>query len=262
VNYRNDPYNALLRHHQQTDATLDEQNVKALRERIYADRKVDREEFGFVTDLNNAISERDNHHTWPALYTDTLCDYVLKDDQSPGEVDEREAMDLIMAMTDDGMVDWTETCALVHITDRAKKVHPALLTFTRSSLLRAICDDGVVDTDETDMLRRFIYGEGGDEGAHVSHSEMDLMCRVNDATIQGDNCPEWRDLFVKVTQDYVLDDPHTPGDIDNEEAENLWWLFMADGDLNSLEKRAINNLSTEVTGKRSKRFDQLVDAAK
>jgi TPP-dependent pyruvate/acetoin dehydrogenase alpha subunit len=73
------------------DGIIDAEEVKKIRERIYADNVIDKEEADFLFELNDAVSGKENDPSWKDLFVEALSDYVLKDEVSPGEVDDDEA---------------------------------------------------------------------------------------------------------------------------------------------------------------------------
>jgi hypothetical protein len=55
----------------------------------------------------------------------------------------------------------------------------------------------VVTAAEAQLLRRLIFASGGFGPAIVSREEADMLFRIKDACIDGDNAPEWEKLFVQ-----------------------------------------------------------------
>lgn len=77
------------------DGVVDADEAKKLRERLYADGKIDQAEAEFIFDVNDAVSGNANDPAWQTLFVDTICDYLLKDETSPGVVDGAEAVWLL-----------------------------------------------------------------------------------------------------------------------------------------------------------------------
>jgi uncharacterized membrane protein YebE (DUF533 family) len=105
------------------DGKVDEGEVTALRQEIYADGKVEKEEVEALFQINDACTDGDNHPSFKQLMADAVCDCVLADDVTPGEVSAEEAeflCDLLMA---DGSVDDTEKFVLQQIRAKATKIN-------------------------------------------------------------------------------------------------------------------------------------------
>lgn len=99
------------------DGIIDEQEVKQLREILYEDGKIDYEEAEFIFELNDAVSDKSNHESWKTFFIDVISDFLLKDEISPGIIDEEEAEWLIAKVTNDGQID-TNELALLHYLNK------------------------------------------------------------------------------------------------------------------------------------------------
>ena len=99
------------------DGIIDEQEVKQLREILYEDGKIDYEEAEFIFELNDAVSDKSNHESWKTFFIDVIFDFLLKDEISPGIIDEEEAEWLIAKVTNDGQID-TNELALLHYLNK------------------------------------------------------------------------------------------------------------------------------------------------
>jgi hypothetical protein len=108
------------------DGVIDEAEVKQLREVLYADGIIDKEEADFLFDLNNAVSGRNNHPDWQVLFVEAITSYLLDDEQSPGEIDEKETQWLLANIQGDGQIDDTEKALLENLKAKAKRFPSAL----------------------------------------------------------------------------------------------------------------------------------------
>lgn len=108
------------------DGVIDTEEAMALRERVYLDGKVDQEEADFLFELNDAVSGKDNCSEWTDLFVDALTAFVLEDDETPGVIDESEAIYLISKIFADGTVDSNEIALLTNLKDKAASIHPTL----------------------------------------------------------------------------------------------------------------------------------------
>jgi hypothetical protein len=108
------------------DGVIDEQEVKQLREVLYADGIIDKEEAEFLFELNDAVSGKENHPSWKALFVEAITSFLLEDETSPGEVDENEAKWLLAKIEGDGKLDDLEISLLNNLKMKAKKLPQSL----------------------------------------------------------------------------------------------------------------------------------------
>ena len=210
------------------DGVIDANEVQRIRERIYADKIIDREEADFMFKLNDAASAADNDPSWKELFVQALTDHVIGDEESPGVVDAHETAYLIEKIKSDDKVDDVELALLVNIIAVAQKCHESLNSFCLESLKGAVLEDGIIDDDEVTMIRKVIYGTGSGAGEGVDRAEADFLFDLNDATSGKSNSPAWKDLFVEAICKHVLEDEISPGVVDEEEAG--WLIGRIEGD--------------------------------
>ena len=108
------------------DGVVDAAEVAGMRERLYADGKIDREEAEFLFAVNDAVSGHANDPGWQKLFVAAITSHLLEDETSPGEIDEQEAAWLIAKIEGDRQVDETEKALLVSIKTKAKSIHESL----------------------------------------------------------------------------------------------------------------------------------------
>ena len=114
------------------DGVVDADEVKNLRERLYADGRIDQDEAEFVFDINDAVSGNSNDASWQELFVEVICDYLLKDETSPGAVDDEEATWLLKKIQGDGQLDATERALLQAIGSRATSLADKLKSYIAS----------------------------------------------------------------------------------------------------------------------------------
>lgn len=108
------------------DGIIDADEVKRIRERVYADNVIDREEADFLFKLNDATSGKDNSPEWKDLFVEAIAKHVLDDETSPGVIDEDEANWLISRVEGDETYDDNEKALLSYIKANAKEIHEKL----------------------------------------------------------------------------------------------------------------------------------------
>jgi len=218
--------------------SLDADTVKKLRTKIYKDGKIERNEAEELLKLNKDFSEEDNDPSWKSLFIEALTDHFLKDDVSPGEVDENEAAYIIDKIKADG-IDDTELELLVNITANAKSCHESFNSFVLESLRATILADGAIDDTETDMIRKVIYSAGGGGGSDIDQAEADFLFDINDSTSGADNSPAWKNLFVEAISKHLLEDT---GKIDEKKSEWLLGRLAADEKFDDNEKALLSHI--------------------
>ncbi|WP_034541837.1 TerB family tellurite resistance protein [Phocaeicola paurosaccharolyticus] len=102
------------------DGIIDAEEVAKLKEVLYADGIIDKEEADFLFELNDAVTGKANDASWEAFFIQAIADFLLKDEVSPGEIDENEAAWLVDKIGADGQVDGTEKALLEKLKAEAK----------------------------------------------------------------------------------------------------------------------------------------------
>ncbi len=102
------------------DGVIDAAEVIEVETALFADGKIDKEEAEFLFELNNAVSGGNNHPSWEALFIKAITSFLMDDDQSEGEIDEKEAQWLYDKLVSDGQIDELEKKLLEHLKEKSK----------------------------------------------------------------------------------------------------------------------------------------------
>lgn len=102
------------------DGVIDENEVLELEKVLYGDGIIDKEEAEFLFELNDAVSGKDNHKSWNKFFVKAICDFVLTDPVSPGEIDADEEAWLRKHIIGDGKIDLLEKELLTALKSKAK----------------------------------------------------------------------------------------------------------------------------------------------
>lgn len=102
------------------DGKIDAAEVEKLRKVLYADGIIDKEEADFLFELNDAVSGKENTPDWNVLFVSAISDYLLKDETSPGIIDEAEVVWLKERIGADGKVDGIEKELLANLESNVK----------------------------------------------------------------------------------------------------------------------------------------------
>ena len=97
------------------DGVIDAAEVKTIKEVIYEDGKIDKEEAEFLFDINDAVSGKENAQEWNDLFINAITSFMLEDETSPNEIDDEEAKYLYEKIKGDGRVDELERALLENL---------------------------------------------------------------------------------------------------------------------------------------------------
>ena len=103
-----------------SDGVIDASEVEELESQLYADSKIDSAEADFLFELNNVVSGKDNHPTWGTFFVKAISDYILEDEDSPNEIDSKEAEWLYKQIKGDGQIDIIERALLLNLKNKSK----------------------------------------------------------------------------------------------------------------------------------------------
>ena len=127
VDYMNAPLSEVVKAILE-DGVIDEAEVGQLKKRLYTDGKIDKEEAEALFTINDAVKGKNNAASWKSLFAEAVCDFLLKDETSPGIVDADEAVWLIEKLEGDGEIDANEKFLLQSLKEKAKELHADLRT--------------------------------------------------------------------------------------------------------------------------------------
>ena len=108
------------------DGVIDDAEVAQLKKRLYADGTIDKEEAEALFTINDGIKGKSNSAIWKTLFAEAVCDFLLKDESSPGIVDADEAAWLIEKLEGNGDIDANESFLLKSLKEKAKELAPNL----------------------------------------------------------------------------------------------------------------------------------------
>jgi len=113
------------------------------------------------------------------------------------------------------------------------------MTKPLKELAKDVLADGVVDASEVKRMRERLYADGV-----IDREEADFLFAINDAVSGKKNSPAWKKLFVEAVTSHVLDDPQSPGEIDDAEARYLIGKIKADKRVDDVELALLVNIVT------------------
>ncbi|MDR1984910.1 MAG: YqhA family protein [Prevotellaceae bacterium] len=84
------------------EGVITEKKVIMLREALYDDGGITKEKANILFELKNAFENNSNHASWETLFIDSITNFLLEDDDSPGSIDDDEAQWLRAKIQRDG----------------------------------------------------------------------------------------------------------------------------------------------------------------
>lgn len=97
------------------DGLIDDYEVAAIENAIWADGRIDQTDADLIFDLNDATVGKANSHNWQPLFIQALTAFVLEDNQTPGTIDDEEASYIASRIKTDDFVDPNEAMLLHHL---------------------------------------------------------------------------------------------------------------------------------------------------
>jgi len=201
-------------------ARIGAEDVLAMRRLVWADASVSREEADALMALNTACPVQAPE--WIDYFVEVMTDYIVRQQQPEGYVDQAKAEWLMQWIDKDGRVDSRgELELLVKVLETAvetpqglrsyvlKQIEAAVLTGAGPTRRERHDGDGALDarcinTTEVELLKRVIYAGAGTGGWIVSAEEANMLFRLKDATLGAPNAEGWADLFVHAVANHLM----------------------------------------------------------
>ena len=218
------------------DGVIDGFEVQIIRERLYENRIIDRDEADFFFKLNDSVTGIKNDAFWGALFVDALTDHFLYDTKSPGSIDGSGGQYILRKISKDGKIDDLELRLLVNIISKAKICAMELVDFAMEAMKARILRDGFIDDYEVEMVLKLVYGDGANDDEGVDRSKANFLFDLNEKAAGMPNSPAWKELFVETVGKHVLENVISPGIVCEEVVNWLIERISADGKMDKNEK--------------------------
>ena len=172
-----------------------------------------------VLDALFTLNDRFDEHTsaWTDFFVEAVSHFMLNQQQPHGFIDEGGAEWLRRRIgRKGGPMTATELALIVSLIEDAENVPDSLKLCAMDAVEQAILSGegptrdgktlrpGSVDKIEADILRRLIFAGGGEGAVVVGSQEADMLFRIKNATLKGDNHPAWLQLFVQGVGNHLL----------------------------------------------------------
>lgn len=190
------------------------EELRKWRQEVWGDGEVSLTEANAMFDINRRAAPDDKD--WSDFFAEAMTDFLVRRGEPRGYLTDSDADWLIDRLGHDGAVDsLIELQFLDHLFERAVSVPQQLKAFALDAMERIIAsgngptrdghlDPGGINAEEAALLRRFVFAPAGDEPAHVSRAEAEMLWRLKNGALGKDNAPEWKTLFVQAVGNHLL----------------------------------------------------------
>lgn len=196
-------------------APIAPQDVLAARRWAWDDGAIGRDEADALFEMNGLAANPP--HEWTDFFVEAIAEYVVNRCPPRGYVSEADADWLIARIDRDGRLDSpVELELLVKVVEAALNAPQRLKDYALAQIERAVLTGegptrrggdirpGTIDEAEVALLRRLVFGAGGDGALVVSRSEAEMLWRLKDATLGAGNAPSWKTLFVQALGNHLM----------------------------------------------------------
>jgi hypothetical protein len=195
-------------------ARISAADVLALRQAVWPDGAVSEAEASALFELNRVA--RDAGPEWTDFFVEAISEYVVNQRPPRGYVDEAAAQWLVAEIERGGAAIGAADLALVVKVVEAALNCPESLKAWALSVVEAAVLTGegptrtgtprpnVVDEAEVALLRRIVFAAAGEGACTVGAGEAEMLWRLKDACLDGDNAPGWKTLFVQALGNHLM----------------------------------------------------------
>ena len=110
-------------------------------------------------------------------------------------------------------------------------------------ILREVAEDGVVDRLELEQIQNRLLMDDT-----IDQEEIEFLFAIADIVFEnGGNAPEFEEFFIEAVTCFVLNDPLSPGVLDDDEWFWLKAMVAEDGDMGEVEQKLLLEVSERAT---------------
>ena len=190
-------------------------DVLALREAVWCEDIISLETLDALFLVNDGCAP--GTPRWVGFFVEAVEHALLNQTPPPGFIGEDGARWLQGKIDRDGRVATLgEIELLVSVLEHAENAPDSLKAYALAQI-EATIKSGVgptrapgpvrpncVDDAEVQLLRRLIFAGGGEGAIIVGAQEADMLFRIKDAALGGQNAPGWLQLFVQGVGNHLL----------------------------------------------------------
>lgn len=112
-----------------------------------------------------------------------------------------------------------------------------------AEILREVSEDGKVDSYEVEAIQRRLLADG-----EIQQDEAEFLFELNDFIGENvDNDTDWAEFFIEAIVSFVLNDPLSPGVLDEDEWFWLKAMVAEDMELGDIEARLLVDVADRAT---------------
>ena len=117
------------------------------------------------------------------------------------------------------------------------------MTAPLEDILREVSADGKVDADEIEAIQQRLLEDG-----EITQDEAEFLFAINDYVGENiDNHSDYDEFFIEAIISFLLNDPLSPGVLDEDEWFWLKAMVAEDMDLGDIEARLLVELAERAT---------------
>jgi hypothetical protein len=197
------------------DGTISADEILGLRREGWSNGEMELSEAESLFAANNHLTEVSAE--WTDFFVEALTEFVVNGGDPCGYVDESKADWLAAHIDRDGRLEsMAELELVVRIMEKAVSVPPEMRSYALDQIEQAVLGGsgatrkgsgllpGCINSAECALLRRMIFAAAGDRPAAVSKAEAEMLFRIKDASLDGDNAAEWETLFVQGVANFLM----------------------------------------------------------
>ena len=190
-------------------------DVTSLRDAVWREEAISLDTLDTLFRVNDSCASQSS--AWNDFFIEAVEHALLRQTPPPGFLDEDGARWLRAKIDrDGGVATFAEIALLVSILESAENAPEAVKAYALAQI-EATITNGVgptrapgsvrpncVDEAEVQLLRRLIFAGGGEGALIVGAQEADMLFRIKDAALRGQNAPGWLQLFVQGVGNHLM----------------------------------------------------------
>jgi hypothetical protein len=199
------------------EGVISDDAILALRRQIWPDGVVDIAEVEEILAINDQV--RRPSKAWITFFVEAVTEFLLNTSQPHGYLSQTQTDWLIVRLDRNGRLDSPAKLELlVHLLEKLDGAPETMNAYVLTQLERAVVSGtgptrdpehpdtppaGCITAEECALIRRVIFAPSSYGSAHINADEAEMLFRIKDATLAGDNAPEWKTLFVQGIGNYL-----------------------------------------------------------
>ena len=191
------------------------EDVLLMRREVFFDQWVNAHEADTLLELDRRVS--DTCVEWQHFFREALVEFVVNQTKPSGIISNDNANWLMEHISKDGLVESPNMLeVLVRCIEVAQASPHSLMAFALAQVKEAVLNNqgpvapgradqpNVICKSDVELIRRLMYGFGGQGGMAVVREEAEFLFDLNDATSDHQNDPAWGDLFKRAVGNYLM----------------------------------------------------------